>query len=304
MIHIFIINTVAGRESCADKIRERLSSITDIQYFIFSTRYENEESEIVRRALEIFEGEQLRFYVCGGAGTMHKILNGFENLDPVQIAYYPCGFSNDFIKAFGDDAERFYDLEELIRGDILDVDYIKTNHGIALNAFSFGLDSYVAENFAKIRPLKSISNILPALVSSIMGIMFAKLVDVDVSIDTVRINEKVSEVFFGNGITLNGRLFFDDHADLDDGRARVCILPPKRGLEIAPFFVYTAKKDIESLKEGALVYAMSRKLSVKSKNGEPLIVNMDGVLYKDFDEWEVEIMPKSLHLIVPRGVRI
>ena len=35
----------------------------------------------------------------------------------------------------------FYDIDALIDGDVVNIDYIKTNHGVALNTFSLGLDS-------------------------------------------------------------------------------------------------------------------------------------------------------------------
>ena len=40
------------------------------------------------------------------------------------MAFYPCGLTNDFIKCFSGKEKRFHQIEELINGDVISVDYI------------------------------------------------------------------------------------------------------------------------------------------------------------------------------------
>ena len=121
MIHIFIVNPYAGEQTFADDLRAKLESIENLNYFVFNTRYAGYEKELVKKAYKIFEGEELRFYCCGGSGTMHNMLQGFDDLSKAEVAFYPCGLTNDYLKVFGKDMERFYDIEELINGEIMEI---------------------------------------------------------------------------------------------------------------------------------------------------------------------------------------
>ena len=80
MTHIFIINPFAGHQTFADDLRTKLAKVKNLDYFVFNTRYKGYETELVRKILHIFEGEKLRFYCCGGSGTMRNMLNGFSNV--------------------------------------------------------------------------------------------------------------------------------------------------------------------------------------------------------------------------------
>ena len=304
MIHVFILNPTAGSRDFSESLRSKLEEIPDIQYFIFSSGYRGEERELVRRALDIFEGEQLRFYICGGTGTLHEAVNGFgDALGKYPIAFYPCGFSNDFLNNFGADAARFKDISELVFGDVIDVDYIKTNHGIAINAFSMGVDTYIIRTFTAMRPLTAISNTATIVIAAVRSLFKSRPMDLEVKFDDYRLSEKVSEIFFGNGISLGGKIFFETKPQITDGLANVCILPPRSPFQLTSYFTYTMKKDMDSLREVSDRMFKSRHMTVSTKDGSPLSVNMDGSIYTIFPEYEVEIVPKGLHLIVPKGVR-
>ena len=64
-----------------------------------------------------------------------------EDFSNLEFAFYPKGFTNDFLKVFGKDEYLFKDMDELIEGKVVNIDYIKTNHGNCLNTFSLGLDT-------------------------------------------------------------------------------------------------------------------------------------------------------------------
>ena len=56
------------------------------------------EKEIVERIAQYFKGEKVRIYSCGGSGTFRNILNSVSDLSNVELAYYACGLTNDFLK--------------------------------------------------------------------------------------------------------------------------------------------------------------------------------------------------------------
>ena len=88
MVHIFLINPYAGKRTFADGLRKKLKEIPDFNYFVFNIGHAGEEAELVRKIRNIFDDEKLRFYCCGGSGTMRNMLNGFDNFDNVEIAFF------------------------------------------------------------------------------------------------------------------------------------------------------------------------------------------------------------------------
>ena len=47
-----------------------------------------------------------------------------------------------------------------------------------------------------------------------------------------------------------------------------------------------------------------RQVRIVSLDGEPLVGNQDGELVECAMEWILEIVPKGLHFVVPKGVSV
>ncbi len=303
MLHIFIINPFAGLQTFADDLRTKLEQIKDLDYFVFNTRYAGNETELVRKIQEIFEGEKLRFYCCGGSGTMRNMLNGFDSLDDVEVAFFPCGLSNDFIKMFGEDTERFHHIEELIDGDVINVDYIKSEHGVSLNTLSTGLDSNSLVKMNEFRFLRFINEDLPYTLSVLYSIFVSKTLEYEVVIDDDVYKDKFAEIFIGNGCIFGGNMFFDKHTCVDDGRAIVRLIPNKRGFRLLPALLAVTGKKYDMLPK----YMECRDchtIKLRRTDNSAFTINQDGDLIHNVSECSAEIIRKGLHLVVPKGVKV
>ena len=120
MKHIFIVNPYAGSMTFANNLRQQLEKMNGFEYFLFNSRYTGNETELTRKIIDFFPQEQLRIYACGGSGTLRNVLEGVGENPNVELAFYPCGMTNDFLKCFKpEDRTRFYDIAELIGGETL-----------------------------------------------------------------------------------------------------------------------------------------------------------------------------------------
>lgn len=303
MTHVFIVNPAAGTENFAGELREKLQNIEGINYYIFISRYAGYEAAIVRQVQELFQGEKVRFYCCGGSGTFRNMLNAFDDIEKAEIAFYPCGLSNDVLKVFGADAQLFSDVEELVCGDVVDVDYIRTNHGICINSFSFGLDSDALDAMNKYRILTQFGKQFPYTISLVNTLFTRKARKVAVYIDGKKIICHPTEVIFGNGCTINGNLFFSEEPDLRDGRGDYFLAPSKNILSLLHIMYLLQRKRFEKVQELAELGSW-RQVRIVSLDDEPIVGNQDGELMSAEMEWTLEIVPKGLHLVVPKGVGI
>ena len=303
MIHIFIVNPFAGKKTFADDLRTKLAKIEGLNYFVFNTRCQGYEKELVKKVQTIFENEKLRFYCCGGSGTMRNMLNGFDDLENAEVAFFPCGLTNDFLKVFGEDQEKFYQIEELIDGDVITVDYIKTNQGIALNTFSVGWDSAIVNKVEEYRILGMFGKQIPYIGATVYALFRAKPQEYIVYLDDQRIEGKFAEVFWGNGNVLGGSLYFAEQAFITDGLGEYVLGPNVRALRALPILMaITCKKYAKVRKTCKCGHCSTLRL--RRKDGAPFTVNFDGELVNDVKEWEAQIVKQGLHLVVPKGVKL
>lgn len=302
MTHIFIINPYSGQSSLADDLRERLSRIEGLNYYVFNTRCAGYEKDLVGKILHFFRGEKLRFYCCGGSGTMRNMLCGFDDLSDAEVAFFPCGLTNDFLKVFGAEAERFKNIEELINGDVIKVDYIKTNCGCALNTISLGLDSEMLQLMDNYRALQIFSDSLPYTVSMIHSIFLSKQHSYELEIDDKRYSDFITEAIFGNGVFLGGNLHFSRSDNIFDGKGGF--------FKAGKLSAVKEIKIIASLINHDLDYCSKicscgefEKLRLRRTGGKSFRVNFDGDIQKVEKQLEAKIVRQGLNFVVPKGIK-
>ncbi len=303
MTHIFIINPFAGHQTFADDLRTKLSTIKNLDYFVFNTRYKGYETELVRKILHIFEGEKLRFYCCGGSGTMRNMLNGFDDLSNVEVAFFPCGLTNDFLKNFGKDEVRFHNIEELINGDVIKVDYIKTNYGISLNSLSTGMDSNCLRKMNDYRIYRFIGKDLPYTLATLYSIFVSNVHEYDVMLDGETVKGKFAEIFIGNGCVFGGNMFFAEKTCVNDGKAISRIVGNRKAFTLLPTLLDLQNKKYSRL-ETNMLCGECKKITIRRSSGSTFAINHDGDLINNVSVCEAEIMHKGLNFVVPKGVRV
>ena len=123
MKHIFIINPTAGKTDSRQKIYDMAESLRqkhglDVQCIL--TKKQGHATELAKKLCET--GEALRFYACGGDGTVNEVANGIIGYDNAAMTVIPVGTGNDFLKNFGDDMEKFREvMSELAEAETTEV---------------------------------------------------------------------------------------------------------------------------------------------------------------------------------------
>ena len=150
MKHVFIINPTAGKADSRQKIYDMADALRtkhnlDVQCIL--TKKQGHATEIARRLCD--SGEELRFYACGGDGTVNEVANGIIGYDNAAMTAIPVGTGNDFLKNFGGDMEKFRDAENLWDGPQFPMDAIDVNGRIALTIACSGIDARVANDVHK-----------------------------------------------------------------------------------------------------------------------------------------------------------
>lgn len=306
MIHVFIVNPMAGNMHFAESLRKEISRYSDIEYYIFDTRNAGYEGELIKKIQHIFEDEKIRIYCCGGSGTMRNIVNDIENLDNVEVAFFPCGLSNDFLKIFSlTDQKRFTHLDELIYGEIVDIDYIRINNKIiAINSVSAGIDSKLINLIDNYRFLNSLGNQVPYMACLFAALFKAGTMKCEVTTSNKHYLDDFTEIYFGNGNVLGSNLYIYEEPNVTDGKGKYMFLrSDARKLWTIPIALKLLKRKSKDL-EYTTEYGDDNCIYIRRIDDGPIPYNVDGEIITLGGTAKIEMVKKGIHFVVPKGVTL
>ena len=103
MKHIFIVNPAAGKGQAATRIIPQIEAYfqahPEIPFEIYVTKAKGDGRAYAESAAKT--GEPIRFYACGGDGTLYEVVNGAYKYPNVSVGILPLGSGNDFARIFG-----------------------------------------------------------------------------------------------------------------------------------------------------------------------------------------------------------
>lgn len=304
MKHIFIVNPYAGSMTFANNLRQQLEKMKGFEYFLFNSRYTGNETELTRKIIDFFPQEQLRIYACGGSGTLRNVLEGVGENPNVELAFYPCGMTNDILKCFAlEDRTRFYDIAELIGGETLVLDSILTNHGRALNTFSCGVDAAVMFYIARQHPVRTVGIQIPYSLYAFQALFRLKKMDVRIRMDGKDMSGCYDEICWANGCALGGSLCMSRGFSPADGLGSYVLVPSRGHFAFIQILINLIAQNSDFIERHARVGTAGRMSMIRSDH-MPITANLDGEMVSAAGEWTVELRPSSVRFVVPRGVKL
>ena len=297
MKHVFIINPVAGFENSFTKLSQNLRGFKDkYDITIYVTSSVKDATEYSREFAKSHPNEEIRFYSCGGDGTLGEVVNGIVGLSNASVTCYPCGSGNDFVKSVGG-KERFLDLEKLFNAKSQLVDLIKINDKIySLNVINTGFEAKACQ----------VANMLKGkskhpYTRGIANALFTAMVNnVTVEVDGEVINPSGNLLLstFANAGYEGGKYMCAPRYKIDDGLIEVCLVKPVSIFKFLRLIKkYEKGEHIGNKKfEKILVYRQAKKIKLSSS--KEFLISVDGEVYSS-SEFNLEIVPKALNFALP-----
>ena len=106
----------------------------------------SDSERLIKQNLENYD----IFVAAGGDGTVHTIATELIGTKKI-LAVLPVGSGNGFAKEFGFRPNVRSLLNDIGKGDYVEIDAIEINDKLCLNVAGIGLDSFVAHSFNKLR---------------------------------------------------------------------------------------------------------------------------------------------------------
>lgn len=301
MKHLFIINPNAGNSDPSPKLIAQIHSAfeqSSDEYEIHLTTGPGDATEYTASCCEA-TAEPLRFYACGGDGTLNEVVNGAYCYPHATVSIVPCGSGNDFIKAL----PPFTSLADLIHhGQECTIDLLSVNDRMCVNLTCLGFDAdvnYSATKYKKLPFVKGAWAYNLAIIERFfcrMGHRLSVLID-----DKEQIEGTFLLNVFANGQYYGGQYRGAPLARVDDGLLDVGLvrtIPRPRILQLIGY--YARGEHVESpLFRDIVIYRKAKTVRVKAQY--PMVLNVDGELCHHSDI-EFAIIPGALRLFCPPGI--
>jgi len=300
MKHIFIINPAAGKRDQSVDIEKAIKKTMEQSadpYEIIATKYPRYACEVVKNAAS--REEYVRIYACGGDGTLNEVVCGATGLKNVEVAHYPCGTGNDFIRIFGEDAKRFYDLSELVFGETVDVDVIESNIGSALNVCSAGYDARIANDVKLYRKWPLLNSKGKYMLSLIRNTIRPLGREYKVTIDGDTFEDRYTLVLVANGRYYGGGFYPVPIADPGDGDLDVLLVKEVSRLSVAKLLGLYMKGQFDKMPE-YIRHLKARKITIENSDGTQMPINLDGEIMFS-DRADIKLCEQKVKFAIPRS---
>jgi diacylglycerol kinase (ATP) len=292
MKHVFVVNPHAGRAKAKEIIEHMLQGFK-YEHEVYYTTGHKDATRFVRERCENAPDEQLRFYACGGDGTIKEVAEGVYGHDNADLTAVPLGSGNDFVKYYGG-ADKFTDLNKLAEAESDHIDLIKVNDEFCINVANFGFESYVAKTMDEVRHKKLIGGKNSYTTGIVKALFCAMRNKADIYVDGERINN--GEYLLGtvaNGRFEGGAFQCAPRSFNNDGELDVCIANVISKLDFVRLVsVYKEGKHLDDPRfEKIVTYRRGKKVEVRCT--EENTIALDGELVRT-QNFTCEVIPHAV----------
>ena len=253
-------------------------------------------TEIARRMCD--SGEELRFYACGGDGTVNEVANGIIGYDNAAMTVIPVGTGNDFLKNFGDDLEKFRDAENLWDGPQFPIDAIDVNGRIALTIACSGIDARVARDVHKYSESPLLDGKSSYIYSLAVNFLFKGIGSHwTVSLDDTVMEGDWSLVAVCNGRYYGGGFMPVAEARMDDGVLNTLVVKQVTRRAFTRFVAPYSKGEYWRFPQYAQSYTAKE---IRITSDEDIVTCLDGEIFR-FRDVTFRLSDKKLNFFAPKG---
>ncbi len=301
MLHIFVMNPKAGKMNPADlltpPIKAAFASLDD-SYEIYITKGRGDATRYVAKKCLQSGGAPLRFYSCGGDGTLHEVVQGLAAHPNAQLGLIPCGSGNDFIKMLPSELD-YFNISAQAKGQTMPVDLLRVGDKYCLNVVNLGLDADAANYMTDFKRLPLVSGPMSynlGLAKSLLMPLGHKLrLTID---DTEIIDGHFLLTVAANGSFYGGHFKCAPLARIDDGLLDLCLVRKMSRLKISDVIGdYKRGRHLDNPKfRDYIVYRRCSKVSIEAQ--KEICLCLDGEITRS-TQIDIEVLPSALTVSLP-----
>ena len=299
MKHIFILNPAAGKGNKLNLFEEELHTIAKekaIDYEIYHTSGVGDATRFVRETCAAHAEMPLRFYACGGDGTINEVVSGAVGFENAEVALMPIGTGNDFVRVLGK-REDFLDVAVQIVAEAVPFDVIQWNDKYCVNMMNIGFDGEVAARASRAKKY------VPSGLAYICGVAgeVIKMTKARfrLTMDGKDMGEKQVQIsLYANGSFCGGGFRAAPYADLHDGLMDVCFIRPVSRLTLIRLIGSYKKGTHMLLKDTEKYFEYYKCSEVRLEFGKPQRICIDGEI-EECETLCIKALRDAVRIVLP-----
>lgn len=303
MKHILVINPAAGHTNAVPRIRaeaDALRPFYDVE--IYETTGKGDATAFVKRRIAEAPEQAMRFYSCGGDGTLKEVATGAMGAKNASVSCYPCGSGNDFVKYYGG-AEKFLSLKELFEGEERVIDLVTDGTEYSINAANFGFDYAVCATMERVRryPLLGGKRAYYVGIAKALFTSMKNRAKVYADGELLNDDERFLLCTAANGTYIGGSYMCAPRSSNEDGLLELCYVKPlsiPRFLKLIGYYKRGEHLDAPALAP-YVIYKRVKRIEVESPD-EDFGYCLDGEMHPS-QKFYFEIVPAALRFAIPKA---
>lgn len=234
-------------------------------------------------------------FVAGGDGTVHTAVQVLSSLEKAPIlGILPSGTCNDFARTLTIPMALDAAAEELIEGEVKEIDSARINDHSFLNFAGIGL---IADASLNIDPdLKDRYGKLSYFMSALQTMRQSENFSIFMEIDGVHYTEEGAAVLIMNGKSIGTHTFPLSTIDPADGLLDIFIIQTPSIAAIREWFSLS-QPDVSPEELDHITHHQGKHIVIRTEN--EMDVDTDGEIYLKTPV-TIKIQPKKLEMLVPR----
>lgn len=301
MKHIFVINPHAGGENHAESLAKEIEALA-VDSEIYLTTGHLDATRHVDQYCRAQPGEAVRFYACGGDGTLNEVASGALSHPKAEVGCYPCGSGNDYVKYWP--KADFRSLQALVEAPAVPVDLMRVRFDgqerHCVNLMNLGFEAAVCRSMEIVRGKPMVGGKMAYTSGIVHSLTYGRHHPCRISVDGEPWHEgDMLLASLANGRYAGGGYCCAPRSVNDDGMLEVMAVRP---ISVARFVsvigIYKNGQHLDSPKiKDVVEYRRGRRVSIESD--KPLWAALDGELVCS-RSFAIENLPKAIRFAVPQ----
>ena len=305
MKYCFIINPASGKPETKADLEYKINAAAsekELDVTVLYTQKAGDALELIAHFAKENDGEDIRFYACGGDGTICEAVNGVMMIPDrtrISLGVLPVGTGNDFVRSF-ENKELFLDVNAQLDARELSVDVMRCNDTYAINMINIGFDCQVVVKTDIYKKKKFI----PSKFAYICGLIVTLVKKPGAKITLEADGEEKSEndfllTTFAKGNYCGGGFNSNPEASLNDGMINALFvknISRRRFLGL----VGSYKSGTHLTDKNADILYSEKASEYVLDFGKETNVCIDGEI-KSTEKIRISCIPDALKILVPSG---
>ncbi len=289
---LFIINPISGGKD-KKKIPALIDTYLDKTKFDYRISFtERVEHAYMLSKAALKEGYQIVVAV-GGDGTVNEVAKGIVHTETI-LGIIPFGSGNGLARTLKIPLKVIDAIKNINNNYYIQIDSARLNNRLFFNMAGSGFDAEVSNEFAGDKK----RGLLGYVKVAFQQIRNYKAQQYKLDIDGIIVERKAFILSIANSSQYGNDAHIAPHADIKDGILDIVVVKPFHFIKL-PFlamYMFTNKADRTSYVE----YFKGKKIFIQRERADA--IHLDGEPYSEEKDLNIEVLPLSLNVIVPKHV--